>query len=120
MPLRFTGYRYDIIYLCGMFPAGKCTMRFDNIEKKALRHALKDFEGEVYLFGSRTDKSRQGGDIDLLLMPQKRHSPLKLALEIQKRFFSICEEDIDVIIYRESPFCKEILKNARRLDIKRI
>ena len=95
-------------------------MRFDEIEKKALKHALKDFEGSVYLFGSRTDKAKQGGDIDLLLVPRKKHRPLKLALEIQKQFFSICEENIDVIIYNKSPFCREILKNAKRLDIKRI
>jgi hypothetical protein len=68
-------------------------MRFDELEKKALKHALKDFEGAVYLFGSRTDKAKRGGDIDLLLVPLKKHGPLKLALEIQKQFFSICEEN---------------------------
>jgi predicted nucleotidyltransferase len=95
-------------------------MRFDELEKKALKHALKDFEGEVYLFGSRIDKTKKGGDIDLLLVPKRRHRQLKLSLEIQKQFFSICEEDIDVIVYNNSPFCREILKNAKRLDIKRI
>jgi len=46
-------------------------MRLDEHEKKALKHALKDFHGEVYLFGSRVDSSKRGGDIDILLMPKK-------------------------------------------------
>jgi hypothetical protein len=37
-------------------------MRLDEVEKKALKHALKDFHGEVYIFGSRVDNSRRGFD----------------------------------------------------------
>lgn len=95
-------------------------MRLDEVEKKALKHALKDFQGEVYLFGSRIDNSKRGGDIDILLMPKKRFKPLKLALETQRKFFSQCEENIDVLIYNNSSFCQEVLKRAKRLDIKRI
>ncbi|MBM4147181.1 MAG: nucleotidyltransferase domain-containing protein [Nitrospira sp.] len=91
-------------------------MRLDENEKKALKHALKDFRGEVYLFGSRTDDSKRGGDIDILLVPKKRTSPLTLTLDVQKKFFFQCEEDIDVVIYQNSPFCREILKRAKRID----
>ena len=95
-------------------------MRLDDLEKKALKHALKDFQGEVYLFGSRTDTSKRGGDIDILLVPRTKSRALKLSLDIQRKFFSQCEEDIDVVIYNNSPFCREILKRAKQLDIKRI
>lgn len=95
-------------------------MRLDELEKKALKHALKDFHGEVYLFGSRVDNSKRGGDIDILLMPKKRSRPLKLTLDTQRKFFSQCEENIDVLVYDNTPFCREILKSAKRLDIKRI
>ena len=95
-------------------------MRLDEHEKKALKFALKDFHGEIYLFGSRTDTSKSGGDIDILLVPKRASRPLKLSLDIQKKFFSQCEENIDVLIYNKSPFCREILKRAKRLDIKRI
>ena len=95
-------------------------MRLDLNEKKALKYALQDFHGEVYLFGSRIDTDRRGGDIDILLIPQKPSRHLKLSLDVQKKFFSQCEENIDVIIYKNSSFCREILKHAKRLDIKRI
>lgn len=95
-------------------------MRLDEQEKKALKYALKDFHGDIYLFGSRTDNAKRGGDIDILLVPETASRPLKLTLEIQRKFFSQCEENIDVLIYQNSPFCRELLKHAKRLDIKRI
>jgi uncharacterized protein len=95
-------------------------MRLDANEKNALKFALKDFHGEIYIFGSRIDTSKRGGDIDILLKPNKKCRPLKLTLDTQRKFFSQCEEDIDVVIYNNSPFCREILKRAKQLDIKRI
>lgn len=95
-------------------------MRLDAVEKAALRFALNDFKGEVYLFGSRLDETKKGGDIDVLLIPRNKVKPLKLSLKIQARFFSKCEERIDVVTYQDTPFCREILKNAKRLDISRI
>jgi uncharacterized protein len=95
-------------------------MRLDRDEKKALKYALKDFQGEVYLFGSRTEVAKRGGDIDILLIPKKKANALQLTLDIQKKFFSQCEENIDVLVYHDTPFCREILKSAKRLDTKRI
>lgn len=95
-------------------------MRLDKYEKLALKYALKDFKGDVYLFGSRTDMDKKGGDVDLLLIPNKFVNPLRLSMKIQKDFFSLCEERIDVVIYDDSLFSKEVLKNAKRLDMQRI
>ena len=95
-------------------------MRLDTQEKEALRFALKDFRGKAYLFGSRLDNTKKGGDIDILLIPEKKVTSLKLSLKVQTRFFSRCEESIDVVVYRDTPFCREIIKNAKRIDISRI
>lgn len=95
-------------------------MRLDEQERKALRFALKNFKGKAFLFGSRLDLAQKGGDIDLLLIPEKKANSLKLSLKIQTKFFSICEEKIDVSIYDDSLFCKEVLKHAKRLNIERI
>ena len=95
-------------------------MRLDRCEKKALAYALRDFEGDAYLFGSRVDATKKGGDIDLLLIPRKRNNPLKLSMQIEANFFSLCEEKIDVVIYTNNSFCKEIIKHAKRLDIARL
>ncbi|MEW6620633.1 MAG: nucleotidyltransferase domain-containing protein [bacterium] len=93
-------------------------MRLDKEEKEALKFALTDFKGAVYLFGSRLDETKKGGDIDILLISQEKINPLKLSLKIQARFFLRCEEKIDIIVYDDkSAFCQEVLKNAKRLDI---
>lgn len=96
------------------------SLRLDKEERRALKYALKDFKGEIYLFGSRSDRRKKGGDIDLLLIPEREVNRVKLSLMIERRFFSVCEERIDVIIYDGGLFCKEILKNAKRLDLERI
>lgn len=96
-------------------------MRFDKHEKEALKYALQDFRGQVYLYGSRLDDNRRGGDIDLLLIPDERVNSVKLSIDIQKRFFSRCEQSLDVLVFREDNiFCQEVLKNAQRLDLKTV
>ncbi len=44
----------------------KQEIRLDECERKALKKALKDFKREVYIFGSRFDPNKKGGDIDIL------------------------------------------------------
>ena len=94
-------------------------MRLDKYERKALKNALKDFNGTVYLFGSRLDDAKKGGDIDILLLPEdrKKINSLKLSLQIQTKFFSVCEQNIDVVVYNNHPFYDEIIKNAKKLVI---
>ena len=95
-------------------------VRLSKKEKDALKFSLEDFSGDVYVFGSRIDMNKKGGDIDLLLVPQDNENSLELSLKVQSKFFSICEEDIDVAVYDEkNSFFGEALKNAKRLDVKK-
>ena len=91
-------------------------IRLDDCERKALKEALKGFKGEVYIFGSRLDPDKKGGDIDLLLVPHEEVRPLDLEIEVQTKFFMECEEDIDVLVYRDTPFFREIIKSAKRIS----
>jgi predicted nucleotidyltransferase len=96
-------------------------MRFDKNEKDALIYAFKNFNGKVYLFGSRLDDTKKGGDIDIMIVPNKKINTLKLSIEIQRRFFSRCEQKLDVIVFKEdNPFCREVMNHAERIDIKTI
>ncbi len=70
--------------------------RLDPEESRALQEALAGIEDPVYLFGSRTDEGRRGGDIDLLVLSSA--DPYQLSKRIKRRFFQNCEEEIDVIV----------------------
>ena len=97
-------------------------LRISKRELKALKKALEGFEGEVYVFGSRLNLNKKGGDIDILLVPKgKVENTVKLAMEVQVKYFKETEEDIDVLVYREGePFFQEILKHAKRLDLEAV
>ena len=67
-------------------------MRLDAEQTSALEYALDLITDEVYLFGSRLDPSRKGGDIDLLVF--SKQDSFQLSQQITLRFF----EKIDVVV----------------------
>ncbi len=71
-------------------------MRITPLEYKAIKYAVKDVEGQVYLFGSRLDDTAKGGDIDLLIFTDA--PSLKLSCRIAAKFRMICDEKIDVVL----------------------
>ncbi len=92
-------------------------MRLSELERKALKTSLTDFEGEVYLFGSRLDPKRRGGDIDILLKPRRKQNALTLKLSVGAKFMKELDQSLDVVVYHEgNAFCQEIMKYAQRLD----
>ena len=93
------------------------TIRLTFLERKALKTALEGFEGEVFVFGSRLDPHRRGGDIDLLLKPSHPKDPHQVQTEIGSRFTRELEQSLDVVIYDDrSIFCREIIKRAQSID----
>ncbi len=66
-------------------------------EKKALSHALEGVEGDIFIYGSRSDPGKKGGDIDVLIM-SRVSSPYRLAQDIAVRFQMECDEKIDVMV----------------------
>lgn len=72
-------------------------VRLDADETAALVYALGAAPpGEIALFGSRVDPERRGGDIDVLLLTDA--PAFETAQDIAVRFFSRCEEKIDVVV----------------------
>lgn len=72
------------------------SLRLDDEEIQAIEVALSDLNLPVYLFGSRIDPKRRGGDIDLLVLADA--PAFETSQRIATRFFSQCEEKIDVIV----------------------
>ena len=72
-------------------------LRLTTFERRALNEALSGVDGSVYIFGSRANLSKRGGDIDLLIFA-KSSSPYKLAQDVTVKFQMQCDEKIDVLV----------------------
>jgi len=80
-------------------------MRLDNEEKRVLKKALKGVEGEIFLFGSRVDDAKKGGDIDVLIFSEE--NAYQLSQDVAIRFFMECEEKIDVVVMNPNKLTQE-------------
>ena len=80
-------------------------MRLDAEQTSALEYALNLVTDEVYLFGSRLDPAKKGGDIDLLVFSQQ--DSFQLSQQITLRFFEKCEEKTDVVVMDPSRLTEE-------------
>lgn len=73
---------------------------------------------EVYLFGSRTSDGKRGGDIDILILSEKKipnHMLRKIRVEFYKKF-GWRKLDLVKFTFGEShPFKELILDEARKL-----
>jgi predicted nucleotidyltransferase len=72
-------------------------LRLDDVEIAVLAAAVDGVAADsVELFGSRTDPASRGGDIDLLILT--RAPRFETARQASRRFFTHCEERIDVVV----------------------
>ena len=93
-------------------------MRLSQSEKSAIIRAVErlDPTAEIYLFGSRVDDAKKGGDIDLLIFSQRLTFEDKLKIKAYL-FEEIEEQKIDLIISMDKgdPFVKMALNEGVRL-----
>jgi predicted nucleotidyltransferase len=74
-------------------------------------------EGQVYLFGSRVDDSKRGGDIDLYLILSDAGKMDKKSVFILKLEDSLGPQKIDIVMAKDSnrPIEQEALRHGIRL-----
>jgi predicted nucleotidyltransferase len=74
-------------------------MRLSKEELLAIKGVLSKFDpsGKVYLFGSRVDNLRKGGDIDLLFETDRTLSA-KEELQAQYQLELACDVRIDLLV----------------------
>ena len=94
------------------------SVRLDAEEVAALKEALRDVPGEVWLFGSRTELSRRGGDIDILVLTEQ--PAFETSRAIATRFFSLCEEKLDVVVLDPAHLSPEQSEFLERIGKVRI
>lgn len=73
-------------------------MRFSDLERRALAHALRGIDFPVEVFGSRLNDAARGGDINLLIFaPGKTAAErFRLSLHVAVGFRTVCDAKIDV------------------------
>jgi len=93
-------------------------MRITDHEKQAILKsvAAADAQAEVYLFGSRVDDTKMGGDIDLLVLSHKIDLMAKLDV-LARLHQSIGEQKIDLVIFPDAsqPFARMAIDSGARL-----
>ncbi len=74
-------------------------MRLSDQELTTIRKELReaDSNGKIFLFGSRTDDTRKGGDIDIFFETSVPMD-LKSQLLLQYKISHLCETKVDMII----------------------
>jgi len=90
-------------------------MRLTEFEKIAIKSVVSEYDhqADVYLFGSRTDDTKRGGDIDLLIM-----SNVLSAGDRGKIRWELCgrlgEQKIDILIAHDTsdPFVERAYKTG--------
>ncbi|HSR18327.1 MAG TPA: nucleotidyltransferase domain-containing protein [Ignavibacteriaceae bacterium] len=91
-------------------------MRLDPKEIETLKSSLKELDrnAKIYLFGSRVDDNKKGGDIDLLVISRKLDK--KSIRPLKHKFYeNFGEQKIDIIIDNgelNDPFVKKIYRDA--------
>ncbi len=90
-------------------------MRLAYEEQLAIRETIRqaDAEAMVYLFGSRTDDTAKGGDIDLLVLSKTINLMAKLDILAQLHH-RLGERKIDIAVYADAtrPFPKMVMHSA--------
>ena len=90
-------------------------MRLADDEQQAISDTIReaDADAQIYLYGSRTDDTAKGGDIDLLVLSKKIN--LLDNLEILARLHhKLGERKIDIAVYPDTtrPFPRMILQTG--------
>ena len=74
----------------------------DNEVGVILSEVKKAFaDARVYLFGSRLDDTRRGGDIDLFIVPAASGNTLEQKIRLVARLQRLLHKPVDVVIHRD-------------------
>lgn len=90
-------------------------MRLPAKEKEVIKRAILklDHEAKIFLFGSRTNPEKKGGDIDILVISKKLNLIDKASI-LNDIFKEMEEQKIDIVIKKDvnDPFIKVIMKEV--------
>lgn len=90
-------------------------IRLTPTEQQSIKQTILHYDpkAQIYLFGSRVDENKKGGDIDLLVLSTQLEFREQIRIKI-KLYELIGEQKIDLIIAKEmaDPFIQLVLEEA--------
>ena len=93
-------------------------MRLSDKERSTIKEAVAEIDplAKIFLFGSRTDDSKKGGDIDLLIMSDILGRAEKRKIRF-KLYDTLGEQKIDLLLARDlsDPFVRMAKKGGIEL-----
>jgi len=95
-------------------------MRLTQFEIDSIKHTFLEvfYAGKIYLFGSRVDDAKKGGDIDLYLELDKSFSVeelMRAKIKFKLKLYELIgEQKIDIVVAKDKNrgIEKEIMKNG--------
>lgn len=87
-------------------------MRLSDKERETIKATISRFFGDatIYLFGSRLDKSKKGGDIDLYVVPQNKEHLTEKKIKALAKLERMLHKPVDIVVHRD--FSREIEQEA--------
>ena len=91
-------------------------MRLSKEEIEKIKEIVTENFGEakIYLFGSRLDESKRGGDIDLFIIPTDNSALYEKKIKTIAKLERVLSKPIDIVVHKnyERPIEKEALKGV--------
>ena len=99
----------------------KKKVRLSDFEIKTIKETAREVFGEntkVYLFGSRADPNRKGGDIDILIKTERKATLDQRLTFLAKLELKGIERKTDLLVLSPDTEVKEIHREALRSGIE--
>ena len=95
-------------------------MRLDKNDKNIILSTIENIfgNGKVYLFGSRLDEQKKGGDIDLFIVSEEKSNLFEKKIKVISKLERTLHKPIDIVLHKnfEREIEKEILKKSLLLE----
>ncbi len=87
-------------------------MRLSSKEIEIIKKIINDIFGEttIYLFGSRLEENKKGGDIDLFVVPKDRDGLLQKKIKALAKLERALYKPVDIVVHKD--FNREIEQEA--------
>jgi len=78
-------------------------LRLSSKEINLIKNKVSIIFGEaiIYLFGSRIDDSKQGGDIDLYIIPKENDDLFRKKMKIKTVLEDVLFKPVDIVLSKE-------------------